>query len=444
LDDRFEHPQAKIHFRNYDTIMKIFVVGGGGREHALVWKLAQSLREPVLYCAPGNAGIASLATCIPVKSDDVAGLKDFALREKIDLTVIGPEAPLALGIVDEFRKARLKIFGPTRNAARLEASKIFSKDVMAQAKIRTAQAKSFEKSADALAYVEQHELPVVIKANGLAQGKGVIIATSRDQAKQAIVDSMEKALFGQAGKQVLIEQFLDGEELTIMAFTDGRTVVPMPPAQDHKRVGDGNTGLNTGGMGAYCPAPLGTAELQGRVAREVLQPMVDTMARLGSPFQGVLYAGLMVVKGVPYVLEFNARMGDPETQVVLPLLKTDLIDVLEAVVEHRLDQVAVEWHRDTAVCVVMASGGYPGSYEQGILIDGLPSGTIPSASFAVFHAGTAQKGSEIVTAGGRVLSVLGRGPTLFEAQREAYRVVKTISFEGCHFRTDIAHRALKA
>jgi phosphoribosylamine--glycine ligase len=409
----------------------------------MVWKLAQSPRKPILYCAPGNAGIVSSATCIPIKSDDIAGLKGFAIQEKIDVTVIGPEAPLALGIVDEFRKARLKVFGPTRSAARLEASKIFSKEVMAQATIRTAQARSFEKIADALAYVERQKLPVVIKADGLAQGKGVIIATTRDQARQAIVDSMEKAVFGQAGKQVLIEEFLDGEELTIMAFTDGRTVVPMPPAQDHKRVGDGDTGLNTGGMGAYCPAPLGTTGIQDRVRREVLQPMVDAMARLGSPFQGVLYAGLMVVNGTPYVLEFNARMGDPETQVVLPLLKTDFLDVIESVVEHRLDQLPVEWHPDATVCVVMASGGYPGSYQQGVSLSGLPPATISSDSSMVFHAGTAQKGNEIVTAGGRVLGVLGRGRTLSEAQREAYRVVKMISFEGCHFRTDIAHRALK-
>ena len=420
--------------------MKILVVGGGGREHAMVWKLAQSPRKPMLYCAPGNAGIASLATCVPIKSDDVTSLKDFALQEKIDLTVIGPEVSLALGIVDEFRKARLRVFGPTRNAARLEASKIFSKQVMSQAKIRTAHAESFEKVADAFAYVERQELPIVIKADGLAQGKGVVIATTRDQARQAILDSMEKTLFGQAGKQVLVEQFLDGEELTIMAFTDGKTVVPMPPAQDHKRVGDGDTGLNTGGMGAYCPAPLGTTEIQDRVRREVLQPMVDAMARLGSPFQGVLYAGLMVVNGIPYVLEFNARMGDPETQVVLPLLKTDFLDVIESVVEHRLDQLPIEWHPDATVCVVMASGGYPGPYQQGLPISGLSFSTETSV---IFHAGTAQNENEIVTAGGRVLGVLGRGRTLSEAQREAYRVVKTIFFEGCHFRTDIAHRAFK-
>lgn len=420
--------------------MKILVVGGGGREHTIVWKLAQSPRKPQLFCAPGNAGIAALATCVPITADDIAGLKAFVVQEGIDLTVVGPEAPLALGIADEFRKAKLKIFGPTKNAARLEASKIFSKAVMAQAKIRTARAQSFEKAAEALAYVERHELPVVIKADGLAQGKGVIIATTRDAARQAIVDAMEKAVFGQAGKQVLIEEFLDGEELTIMAFTDGRTVVPMLPAQDHKRVGDGDTGLNTGGMGAYCPAPLGTPALREQVTRDVLQPIVDTMARLGSPFQGVLYAGLMVVKGLPYVLEFNARLGDPETQVVLPLLKTDLLDVLEAVVEHRLDQLSVAWHADTAVCVVMTSGGYPGAYAQGLPIHGLPSAG--STSTMVFHAGTARTGQEIVTAGGRVLGVLGRGATLADARREAYRVVQSISFAGGHYRTDIGARAL--
>ena len=420
--------------------MKILVVGSGGREHTMVWKLALSPRKPQLFCAPGNAGIESLAACVPIKADDIAGLRDFVIREKIDLTLVGPEAPLALGIVDEFRKAKLRIFGPTRNAARLEASKIFSKEIMARAKIPTARAKHFDKLVDALAYVDQHELPVVIKADGLAQGKGVIIATTRDNARQAIIDSMDKAVFGPAGKQVLIEQFLDGEELTIMAFTDGRTVAPMLPAQDHKRVGDGDTGLNTGGMGAYCPAPLGTSTLREQVTREILQPIVDTMARLGSPFQGVLYAGLMVVKGVPYVLEFNARMGDPETQVVLPLLKTDLIDVAEAVVEHRLDQLTVEWHDDHAVCVVMTSGGYPGTYQNGFPIRGLDSSEHEAT--VVFHAGTARKNGEVVTAGGRVLGITGRGKTLEEAQVRAYQTVKTISFEGSHFRKDIAHRAL--
>lgn len=423
--------------------MKILVVGSGGREHAMVWKLAQSPRKPILYCAPGNAGMASLATCVPIKADDIYGLKAFAIQEQVDVTVVGPEAPLALGIVDEFRKAKLRVFGPTKQAARVEASKIFSKDVMAQAKIRTAQAKSFEKAADAMTYLEQHAVPVVIKADGLAQGKGVIIATTREQAKQAIRDCMEAEVFGQAGKQVLVEQFLDGEELTIMAFTDGKTIVPMPPAQDHKRVGNGDTGLNTGGMGAYCPAPLGTPSLRDQVLHEVLQPMIDAMARIGSPFQGVLYAGLMIVKGIPYVLEFNARMGDPETQVVLPLLKTDLLDVIEAVIDHRLEQLPVEWSPEAAVCVVMTSGGYPNGYQQGMVIAGLPATAAASSASVVFHAGTAQRDKDIITAGGRVLGVLGLGSTLSDAQREAYRVVNTISFEGCHFRTDIAHRALR-
>jgi phosphoribosylamine--glycine ligase len=419
--------------------VKILVVGSGGREHAMVWKLAQSPRTPTLYCAPGNAGIESLAACVPVKADDLAGLKTFVQSEKIDLTVVGPEAPLALGIVDEFRKSELKIFGPTKGAARIEASKVFSKEIMASAKILTAKAQSFDRVASALAYLNQHELPVVVKADGLAQGKGVIVATTREAANQAVRDSMEHARFGQAGQRVLIEQFLDGEELTIMAFTDGRTVVPMLPAQDHKRVGDGDAGPNTGGMGAYCPAPLGTKALREQVTRQVLYPAVEALSRMGCPFQGVLYAGLMVVKGTPYVLEFNARMGDPETQVVLPLLKTDLLEVIEAVVEHRLDQLTVDWHDETAVCVVMTSGGYPGAYQTGRPIHGLP--TMTDATTVVFHAGTRRAGTEVVTAGGRVLGITGRGKTLADAQAEAYRVTKSIAFEGAHYRTDIAHRA---
>ena len=406
----------------------------------MAWKLAQSSRIPTLYCAPGNAGIESLATCVPVKADDIAGLKAFVQSEKIDLTVVGPEAPLALGIVDEFRRSKLKIFGPTKGAARIEASKVFSKEIMASAKILTATAQSFDQIAPALTYVALHELPVVVKADGLAQGKGVVVATTREEAEQAVRFSMEHAMFGQAGRRVLIEQFLDGEELTIMAFTDGRTVVPMLPAQDHKRVRNGDAGPNTGGMGAYCPAPLGTTALREQVTRQVLYPAVEALSRMGCPFQGVLYAGLMVVKGTPYVLEFNARMGDPETQVVLPLLKTDLLVVIEAVLEHRLDQLTVEWHEDTAVCVVMTSGGYPGAYQTGRPIHGLPTTT--DATAMVFHAGTARIGTEVVTAGGRVLGITGRGKTLVDAQAEAYRVTKSIAFDGAHYRTDIAHRAL--
>lgn len=419
--------------------MKILVVGSGGREHAIVWKLAQSPRTPMLYCAPGNAGIESLAACVPIKADDITGLKTFVQSEKIDLTVVGPEAPLALGMVDEFRKSKLKIFGPTKGAAQIEASKVFSKEIMTRAKILTAKAQSFDILESALAYLDHHELPVVIKADGLAQGKGVVVAATREEAKQAVRDSMAHARFGQAGERVLIEQFLDGEELTIMAFTDGRTVVPMLPAQDHKRVGNGDTGPNTGGMGAYCPAPLGTAALCEQVSKEVLSPVIDTLSRLGCPFQGVLYAGLMIVKGLPYVLEFNARMGDPETQVILPLLNTDLLDVIEAVVEHRLDQLTVNWHDEVAVCVVMTAGGYPGAYQSGRTIHGLPA--TADATTLVFHAGTTRTGNEVVTAGGRVLGITGRGKTLEAAQAAAYRATKSIAFEGAYYRTDIARRA---
>lgn len=423
--------------------MKILVVGSGGREHALVWKIAQSPRVSAVYSAPGNAGIEALARCVPIQAEDIAGLKAFVQAEKIDLTVVGPEAPLASGVADEFRKSKLKIFGPTRGAARIEASKIFSKELMAAAKIPTARAQSFDQLTAALAYLDRHDVPVVVKADGLAQGKGVVVATTREHARQAVVDSMERAVFGQAGQRVLIEQFLDGEELTIMAFTDGKTVVPMPPAQDHKRVGDGDTGLNTGGMGAYCPTPFGTQALRVQVVREVLQPIVDALSRLGCPFQGVLYAGLMIVNGTPYVLEFNARLGDPETQVVLPLLKTDLVDVLDAVVEHRLDQLAVEWHDQTAVCVVLTSRGYPGPYDTGVPIRGL-TGDVASRDALVFHAGTTRQGKDVVTAGGRVLGVTGIGSLLTTARDRAYHVVRSIEFEGCHYRSDIASRALAA
>ena len=421
--------------------MKILVVGGGGREHAMVWKIAQSPRKPQIFCAPGNAGIEGLATCVPIKADDLEGLKAFALKEQIDLTVVGPEAPLALGIADEFRKARLKIFAPTKAAARLESSKSFSKDIMAANRIPTAAARSFERMDEALAYLDEQPVPIVVKADGLAQGKGVVVATTREEAKQAVRDAMENSVFGQAGHRVLIEEFLDGEEVTLMAFTDGKTVVPMVPAQDHKRVGDGDTGPNTGGMGAYAPAPIATAALREQVMRQVLQPTVDALARLGCPFQGVLYAGLMVVKGIPYVLEFNARMGDPETEVVLPLLKTDLVEVMEAVVEHRLDGLTVEWHPDTAVCVVMTSPGYPGSYPTGLPIQGLPVSSGESR-VAVFHAGTKRDSDRVVTAGGRVLAITAWGPSLLDARAQVYQAVPSILFEGRHYRTDIAHRAL--
>ena len=423
--------------------MKILVIGSGGREHALVWKLAQSPRVSTLFCAPGNPGIETLARCVPIAADDLAGLKAFAQTERIDLTVVGPEAPLAAGIADEFRKARLRIFGPTGRAARIESSKSFAKDLMVRHGIPTAAARTFEAVDPALAYLAGQRLPIVVKADGLAQGKGVVIARTLADAKLAVRTMLEERAFGEAGRRVVIEEFVDGEEVTVMAFTDGKAVVPMVAAQDHKRVGDGDTGLNTGGMGAYAPAPVATAALRATVYREILVPTVEAMVKAGHPFLGVLYAGLMVVRGKPYVLEFNARFGDPETEVVLPLLRTDLVDVLEAVVEHRLDQIHVEWEPQAAVCVVLASGGYPEYYRTDFPISGWPESGGTDRTI-VFHAGTKRKGEQIVTAGGRVLGVTGIGADLRGARDAAYRAAEMITFEGRHFRTDIGARVLQA
>jgi len=397
----------------------------------------------MLSCGNLPRALGSQARCIPIAAEDIPQLKAFAVSEGIDLTVVGPEGSLALGIADEFRKVKLKIFGPTRGAAEIESSKIFAKDLMIRHQIPTASARSFDRVAPALAYLAHHPLPVVVKAEGLAQGKGVVVATTHEQAREAATDMLEKQRFGAAGQRVLIEECLDGAEVSVMAFTDGKTVVPMVPAQDHKRVGDGDTGPNTGGMGAYAPAPLVTPSLQTTILRTVLCPIVDALSRIGRPFHGVLYAGLMIVRGAPYVLEFNARFGDPETQVVLPLLKTDLVDVMEAVVEHRLDQLTVEWHKQSSVCVVLTSAGYPGSYQTGLPIHGLPESR-PSDDVLVFHAGTRREGQAVVTAGGRVVGVTGLGPRLAIAREQAYKVVGTIAFQGRHFRSDIASHSLQA
>lgn len=422
--------------------MKVLVVGSGGREHALAWKVSRSPRVSDLYCAPGNAGIEQLARCVPIPATDLAGLKRFVVSEKIDLTVVGPEAPLALGLANEFRKAKLKIFGPTQGAAQIEASKAFAKELMRRHRIPTPQARTFDRLDAARAYVDTHPVPLVVKADGLAQGKGVVVAQSVDEARQALADLMEQQTLGEAGQRVVIEEFLNGEELTVMAFTDGKTVVPLVPAQDHKRVGDGDTGPNTGGMGAYAPAPLAVPSLQKVVLEEILQPTVHALAQVGRPFHGVLYAGLMIVEGKPSVLEFNARFGDPETQVVLPLLETDLVDIMEAVVEHRLEQVRIEWSPQAAVCVVLTSRGYPGPYTTGVPIKGLPAQG--ETDLIVFHAGTQRKDADWVTAGGRVLGVTGVAPSLRAAKDRAYEAARAITFDGCHCRSDIAARALQS
>ena len=421
--------------------MKILVIGSGGREHALVWKLAQSPRVTQLYCAPGNAGISQQAICVPIAVDDLLGLQKFAEGERIDLTVVGPEAPLALGIADVFRRNKLKVFGPTKNAARIESSKAFAKELMLRQKIPTAQSRTFENASAAIQYLDSQPVPIVVKADGLAQGKGVVVAQSHEEAREAVLNMLEQHAFGAAGQRVIIEECIQGEEVTLMAFADGKTVAPMLAAQDHKRVGEGDTGLNTGGMGAYAPAPLATPALRYTLMREVLYPVIEGLSRVGSPFFGVIYAGVMVKDGVPYVLEFNARFGDPETQVVLPLLKTDLVDVLEAVVEHRLEQLHIEWSEESAVCVVMSSGGYPGAYSTGIPISGIPD-IGSSDSTMVFHAGTAWKGEQIVTSGGRVLGVTAVRQTLAQAKSRAYESLQGIRFDGQYYRNDIASRVL--
>jgi phosphoribosylamine---glycine ligase len=420
--------------------MKLLVIGNGGREHALVWKLAQSPRVSKIYCAPGNAGIARMAECVPLQVDDLPGLQAFAKSHAIDLTVVGPELPLSLGIVDEFRKAKLRIFGPTRNAARIESSKSFAKDLMVRENIPTAASRSFDTLDAALMWLETCEMPIVVKADGLAQGKGVIICATQVDAQEAVRSMLGDQRFGEAGSRVVLEEFLEGEELTAMAFADGRTVIPMIPAQDHKRIGEGDTGPNTGGMGAYAPAPLATPELQRKILEEVLYPAVMGLSRVGSPFCGVLYAGLMIKDGKPYTLEFNARFGDPETQVVLPLIQTDLLDIIEAVVEHRLDQIQVAWHDQAAVCVVLTSEGYPGSYQTGLPITGLPDQS--SESVVVFHAGTTQSEKAVLTNGGRVLGVTALADTIRNAQKQAYAALAPIQFAGRYYRSDIAHRVL--
>ena len=372
--------------------------------------------------------------------DDLQGLQAFAKDHAIDLTIVGPELPLSLGIADEFRKAKLRIFGPTRNAARIESSKSFAKDLMLREKIPTAASKTFDRVDAAMPWLDTCAMPIVVKADGLAQGKGVIICETKAEAQEAVKRMLEDQQFGAAGARVVLEEFLEGEELTVMAFADGRTVIPMIPAQDHKRIGEGDTGPNTGGMGAYAPAPLATPELQRRILEEILYPAVAGLSRMGSPFYGVLYAGLMIKDGNPYALEFNARFGDPETQVVLPLLQTDLLDIFEAVVEHRLDQIQVAWHDQSAVCVVLTSEGYPGSYPTGLPISGLPEH--PSESVVVFHAGTAQAEQAVLTNGGRVLGVTALADSIQHAQKQAYAALAPITFEGRYYRSDIANRVL--
>jgi phosphoribosylamine---glycine ligase len=426
--------------------MKVLVLGKGGREHALVWKLAQSPRVERVFCAPGNAGTGEDGVNVPLELDDFDRLIRFAKKEEIGLTVVGPEDPLARGVVDHFQKAGLRIFGPTKEAAQLEASKGFAKTLMRHADVPTAEFKVFDHPDPARHYVETREYPVVVKADGLAAGKGVVVCSTKEEALAAIDRIMVREEFGrEAGRRVVIEKRLEGEELSIQALVSGRTIVTLPPTQDHKAAFDGDTGPNTGGMGAYCPAPLARPLLLDAVERDVLTPTVHAMKRGRRPFRGVLYVGLIVTPQGPRVLEYNCRFGDPETQPLLMRLRTDLLDVLEAAAEERLDELPgpLEWDPRPAVCVVMAAKGYPGKYERGLPILGLAEAArLPDVK--VFHAGTRRDGDRVLTDGGRVLGVTALGDTLADAKRRAYEAVGVVQFRDAHYRHDIADKALAA
>ncbi len=422
--------------------MNVLVIGGGGREHALAWKLAQSPRVTRVYVAPGNAGTAREGKChnVAVNAEDVAGLLAFARANAIELTIVGPEAPLVLGVVDRFQAAGLPIFGPTQKGAQLEGSKAFAKDFLARHRIPTAAYGSFTDVAAAEAFIRQHGAPIVVKADGLAAGKGVIIAQTVEEACTAVRDMLAGNAFGEAGHRVVVEEFLTGEEASFIVMADGEHALALATSQDHKRVGDGDTGPNTGGMGAYSPAPVVTPQLHERVMREVIRPTIRGMKAEGVPYTGFLYAGLMIgADGVPRVLEFNCRFGDPETQPVMLRLRSDLVALIEAALAGELDTVEAEWDARAALGVVMAAGGYPGAYRKGDVIHGLPA---DAPDCKVFHAGTAERDGAIVTNGGRVLCVTALGATVRAAQQRAYATVRTIAWEGVHYRTDIGYRAI--
>ncbi len=421
--------------------MKILVIGSGGREHAIVWKLKQSKKVKEIFCAPGNAGIRKIATCVDCAANDIDGLLSLAEKEQIDLTIVGPEDPLTLGIVDTFEEKGLRIFGPTASGAILEGSKVFTKDFLKKYDIPSAAYKVFSKAGAAKKYIDKIGAPCVVKADGLAAGKGVIVAQSKIEAKKAVDLILKEKAFGKAGGRVVVEEFLRGEEASFIAFTDGTTVLPLPSSQDHKAVFEGDRGPNTGGMGAYSPAPVMTDDLAMRVINEVMLPTVRGMAAEGRPYKGMLYAGMMIDGDRMSVLEFNCRFGDPECQPLLMRMKSDLVDVIDAVIDGTLDQVELEIDPRPTVCVVMASEGYPGSYATGKAITGLLVAA-KMKDVVVFHAGTAMKSRRTVTAGGRVLGVTAIGANIQSAIDSAYKAVDVIRWNGCYFRRDIGHRAL--
>lgn len=421
--------------------MKVLVIGSGGREHAIVWKLSQSRLVDKVYCAPGNAGIAEIAECIDVDLSNFDALLDLVRYEWIDLTIVGPEDPLSRGIVDYFEKDGRRIIGPTKAAAQLESSKVFAKEFMKRHRIPTAEYKIFTSYLHAEDHARMKGAPIVIKADGLAAGKGVIVASTVDEAIGALRFIMKDKAFGDAGNKVIVEECLQGEEASFMVFTDGETIVPMVSSQDHKRVFDYDKGPNTGGMGAYSPAPVITKELESVVMDTVMKPTIEGLRSEGIKYKGILYAGLMINDGVPYVLEFNCRLGDPETQPILSRLDTDLVDISMAITDEKLSDMDIEWKDEASVCVVLSSKGYPGKYEKGKVISGLDD-VKKMEDVVVFHAGTAFNNNEIVTNGGRVLGVTAIGEDIKAAKERAYEAINKIHFEGMHYRKDIADKAL--
>jgi len=422
--------------------MDVLLIGSGGREHAIAWKLSQSGALGKLYIAPGNAGTAQCGQNVAIKDNDVPALVDFARENRIGLVVVGPEDPLAAGVVDALEAVGIKAFGPSKAAAQLEADKAFAKQIMRACSVSTAEARVFDRFSDAKAYIASRDEPVVVKAAGLAKGKGVIVCDDPADAILAAEKIMVDRIFGSAGDKVIVEDKLLGEEASILAFVDGRNIYLMESAQDHKPIGDGDTGPNTGGMGAYSPAPIVNDDMMNRIGREILVPIVDAMNRNETPYKGVLYAGLMITSGGPRVLEFNARLGDPETQPILMRLKSDLLEVCLAVCDGKLEDVFLKWDPRPAVCVVMASGGYPGDYEKGKAIHGLKEAeSLPDVM--VFHAGTQERDGEVVTSGGRVLGVTALGADVAKAKAQAYEAFARIRFEGAYCRHDIADKAIK-
>lgn len=422
--------------------MKVLVIGGGGREHAVCMKLKESKLVDALLCAPGNAGIAQMAKCVPgVKATDVEAIVKLAKDEQVDFVCVTPDDPLALGCVDALEAAGIAAFGPSAYAAQMESSKIFSKNLMKKYGIPTAASETFEDMDEALAYLDTQKAPIVVKADGLALGKGVIVAQTMEEAKAAVVDMMQGGRFGKSGARVLIEECMFGREVTVLCFCDGKTIVPMRASQDHKRVFDGDLGPNTGGMGAFAPSPLYTEELAKRTMEEILVPTLQAMNAEGFTFKGVLYVGLMLTEQGPKVVEYNARFGDPETQAVLPLLDSDLMEIMMAVREQRLSELDIRWKNQAAACIVLASGGYPGAYESGKTITGLQEAA--QAGATVYHAGTKRSGEDFVTAGGRVLGVTALGDTLKEAVDSAYAAARNIHFDGVHMRSDIGSKDCK-